>query len=84
MEDGADTGRGPFFPFGLLFWGALGDLGDLDLGFLFLGLFGGLENSCRDSKLVGVKDRDTEKNLMAPQRTWDSLRPCSWADFCFI
>ena len=27
MEDGAATGLGPFFPFGLLFWGYLGDLG---------------------------------------------------------
>ena len=38
MEDGAATGLGPFSPFGLLFWGYLGDLGELDLGFLVLGL----------------------------------------------
>ena len=36
MEDGAATGRGPFFPFGLLFWGAFGDLKDLDLDLLVL------------------------------------------------
>ena len=38
MEDGAATGCGPFFPFGLLFWGALGYLGDLDLVLLVLGI----------------------------------------------
>ena len=61
MEYGAATGRGPFFTFGLLFWCSFGDLGELDLGFLVLGIFDGLEDSCWDGKLVGVKDGDTEK-----------------------
>ena len=67
MEDGAATGRGPFFTFGLLFCGALGDLGDLgdleelDLDLLVLGFFDKLEDSCWDSKLVGVKDEEIEK-----------------------
>ena len=60
MEDGATSGHGPFFPFGLLFWGAFGDLKDLELDLLVLGLFDGLEDSCWDSKLVGVKDEENK------------------------